>query len=350
MKKVLLSLIAAGLAAAFLITCQKEGEKPLETELNQVSINGAEYIARIYSFVETLEEIKTGNYLKQDEKMTVSESVEYIESALNIIHCFPDAEISEMATLSEIVLIPKDEHDEMDMETLAVFYDDVKDIIRNLLRNSGFDDRKLIMVAMEIFEAKDSVTIKSLIGNIKAKEFPEKDYWYGDLLGACDTTYVFETDAAKVIESLTHDYFISLRPTPPAGCRYVYVNPASKEIDDPYNEIYQLNFPPVNYLDFKVFFASDYYNDPPVGYLDDNIKCLGYYDEMLFYKGHYIDLLEEFEDELNKVYVGCEFLGSEYDYTPEGYDYPFPSIMHNLKFFVATWLTECTINDPISIE
>jgi len=337
------------MAAALLITCQKEGEKPLETELNQISNDGADYIARIYSFVETLEEIKTGNYLKQDEKMTVSESIEYIESALNIIHCFPDSEVSGMIILSENIVIPKDENEELDMQTASVFYDDVKDIVRDLLRNSGFDDRKLMMVVMEIFETKDSVTVKSLVGNTRTRALPYNDYWYGDLLGACNNTYVFETDAAKIIESLTHNYFISLRPTPPAGCRYVYVNQASKEIEDPYNEIYQLKFPPENYLDFKVFFASDYFNNPPVGYLHDTIKCLDYYNEILFYKGHYIDLLEEFETEQSKVYTGCNFNGMPYDYYPSG-AIAYISIMHTLEFFVATRLTECTYTNPISIE
>lgn len=98
---------------------------------------------------------------------------------------------------------------------------------------------------------------------------------------------------------------------------------------------------PDNYLDFKVFFASDYYNNPPQGDLHDTIKCMDYSDEIQFYRQQYIDLIEDFQDETNKYYSGCTFEGLVFWFPVNNNVYY--SIKHELLFTASTRLLVCSI-------
>lgn len=70
----------------------------------------------------------------------------------------------------------------------------------------------------------------------------------------------------------------------------------------------------------------------------------------MFYKQNYIELIEEFEIEKNKVYSGCEFEGKWFWYNPEMEDDPYYSIMHKLTITVSTRILICEVEDPIQID
>jgi hypothetical protein len=353
------NIITAALAIALVFgACSKEqpalteSEKVWTTTQFEMSDDDYEAINQIVDFKEKLDRHKKGDLLKSDEFVTMEDAKWLIESVVNVFHGFPDAEIAYFTFEEAKIILPKDNlNDLMNMEEVALFDEDIRSKIIQQLASYGLDGRHLVQSNLSFTENADSLLIKTLIGVEGDERLPYKDYWYGDLMGACDGTFELETDAAKRIESLVHYHFISNRPTPPTNCRYVYVNPVSKEIIEPWLQEYQINFPPVNYLDFKVFFASDYFNEVPQGDLDDEIKCLDYTNEMLFYKQNYIALIEEFEIEKNKFYSGCVFVGKEYLYKPV----PQPpieyySIMHELEFTVATRLMVCEIVDPTPID
>jgi hypothetical protein len=349
------TLLAALAIALVFGACSKE--QPAVTELEKVSTtpqfemsdDDHEAINLIIDFKENLDRHKNGDLLKSDVYVSMEDAKWLIESVINVFHGFPDAEIAYFTFEEEKVALPKENlNDLMNVEEVALFDEDIRNRIIQQLASYGLDGRHLVQSELSFTENADSLLIKTLIGVEGDERLPYKDYWYGNLMGACDGTFQLETDAAKRIESLVHYQFILNRPTPPANCRYVYINPVSKEIKEPWLPEYQINFPPVNYLDFKVFFASDYFNEVPQGDLDDDIKCLDYNSEMLFYKQNYIELIEEFEIEKNKVYTGCEFEGKWFWYWVENIDYY--SIMHNLNFTVSSRILICEIDDPIPIH
>jgi hypothetical protein len=350
-------LFLAALLLVFIGACNKEQNsmKSVEDATSIIRIDKSdddqEIIKKIIDFKKTLDSHKIGESLKSDELVTMEDAKCLIESVINVYHGFPDAEVEYFSFEKSKIAVPKvNLNDLMSIEEVALFDENIRSKIILQLSKYGIDGRHLILTQLAFSRNADSLLIKSLIGIEGDNKLPYKDYYYGDFMGACDGTYEFETDAAKRIEHLVHYHFKSNRPTPQANCRFVYINPATKEIKEPWLQEYQINFPPVNYLDFKVFFASDYFNEVPQGDLDDEIKCLDYTNEMLFYKQNYIELIEEFEIEKNKVYSGCVFIGKQYNYVPVP-PVQYYSIMHELAFTVSKRVMICDADfEPIAID
>jgi hypothetical protein len=338
--------LLSGWTAIYFSSCQKSGENKIaQTDLNltetfENSPENQAMLDKILDFKEVLSLAKEGETLKNDMDMSMDEATWYLESIINIFHGFPNKEVDYFYLEDGVIALPKENLQELMNINEVVLYDDaIRSIIIQQLSIHEEDGKHLVQTTLEFNPTIDSLYIKSLIGVESDGRLPYKDYYFGDNLGACDGTFVFETDAAKRLEAMVHYHFITNRPLPPSDCRFVYINPIHKLINQPWLPEYQLDPTPDNYLDFKVFFASDYFNDPPQGDLDDVVKCLDYSDEMLFYKQQYIDLIEEFENDNNKYYSGCTFEGKEYLYQPNEAEYY--SIMHEIEFTVSSRIIVC---------
>ncbi|MCK9451817.1 MAG: hypothetical protein M0Q90_09015 [Bacteroidales bacterium] len=349
MKNSVFSTLAFALIVAMIISsCTKQIEDPVSknySEEQAIEVNSPEnqeMLNKIVSFKETLDQIKAGQLLKSDVVLSMSDAKWLIESEINVFHGFPNKEVDYFYLEEGVIPLPKDDlEDLMNAEEVVAFDESVKNIIIQQLSTYVEEGKHLVQTTLMISPATDSLYIKTLIGIESDGRLPYKDYYYGDNLGACDGSFVFETDAAKRLESMVHYHFITNRPEPPTNCRYVYVNPVSKPINRPWLEEYQLDNTPDNYLDFKIFFASDYYNNPPQGDLHDTIKCMDYSDEIQFYRQQYIDLIEDFQNETNKYYSGCSFDGSVFWFAINDFEYY--SIKHDLLFTASTRLLVCSI-------
>ena len=197
---------------------------------------------------------------------------------------------------------------------------------------------KLLLVDIEVagYDSNGDATIN--IGSLAGNEYPvvlhDDNWWYGEQLGMCGTGNNAPEDAASQLQKRVID---ELLPTTSSNCKWYFTN-----LENTYftPTDYQLDSNPDNYLDYKIFYATD-----AVGPLDYDVKCLSQY-EMTFYEGHYIYLAEDYEDQYLKDFAKCEISGNPYN------DAGITRIQHDYRIFIGNRILECdfTIDDILAIE
>ena len=165
------------------------------------------------------------------------------------------------------------------------------------------DNKKFVMATVSdaglLANGKRNLRISTLTGTGLATQSgdfgnDEKYLFNGDATINCNGAQSLSATKMFEVKLLSH-----FEPTPPTGCRYFFFGLESTlqpKYTDPGN---QLNTTLTNYLDYKIFAASDAVLNNPI---NDEIMCLDYnhsndVHEMQFYFDHLVTFANEW---LNK--------------------------------------------------
>ena len=278
--------------------------------------------------------------LKSGEFKHIEDAIFDIESSMNFTYCYTNIQTSYKILLKDHINVIVNNEDSLSMNDVAVFSDSVKIILRNQVLSTEFDDKKLLVVDLnleEILNNNARISITSLIGNANGIIFfgPPADWMYGDDLGKCDDPTIL-SDAAEQLQYRVQE---EQTDNPPPNCYYYFINTSEKNIDVTHNFLfYSLigqNNPEDNYKDYSVYYATS-----EVEPYDDDVKCLEA-EEIDFYYVYYNQFVDDFEDETNKKLNEIIIDGFA-----EPYGLNNERLRHNLKIIVGKRLLVCNITPP----
>ncbi len=279
--------------------------------------------------------------LKCGEFKHIEDAVFDIESSMNFTYCYTNIQTSDKILVNDHINVIVTNEDSLSMNDVAVFSDSIKIILRNHVLSTEFDDKKLLVVDLNLEEIENNnarINITSLIGNANGIIFfgPPADWMYGDNLGKCDDPTIL-SDAAEQLQYRVQE---EQTDNPPPNCYYYFINNSEKNIDVTHNFLfYSLigqNNPEDNYKDYSVYYATSEVEP----YDDDDVKCLEA-EEMDFYYVYYNQFVDDFEDETNKKLN---------EIITDGFAEPYglnnEQVRHNLKIIVGKRLLVCNITPP----
>ena len=339
-KKILAALTAAVIfTITFVVvqSCQKTSDvrEPVVSGLDDESTAVREHIL---AFKAKMEYYRQNPNLKSSGTSYTADSATIeIESLINFDFCYTNIECNQKTFATSQVIMPLDEYDSInDPNLMDVYYDKVIDTVQAQMGRVNYTNMKLLLVDLEVsgYESNGDAIIKvgSLIGNEQNIVFHNDNWWYGRNLGLCGSQQYAPEDGASQLEARVID---NVLPDPPAGGRWHFTNPVPTTIDptqDPLDET------PDNYLDYKVFYATE-----AVGTIDFDVKCMSIY-EMSFYKNHYIDYAQGCET-TDLKFADCLIEGKQYT---DDYFY----IQHEYTIWVGYRFVEYTITvgDILAVE
>jgi hypothetical protein len=298
--------------------------------------------AHILAFKEKCNYYLQNPEFKSGEFKHIEDAVFDIESSMNFTYCYTNIQTSDKILVNDHINIIVTNEDSLSMNDVAVFSDSVKIILRNQVLSTEFDDKKLLVVDLNLEEIVNNnarISITSLIGNANGIIFfgPPADWMYGDNLGKCDDPTIL-SDAAEQLQYRVQE---EQTDNPPPNCYYYFINNSEKNIDVTHNFLfYSLigqNNPEDNYKDYSVYYATS-----EVEPYDDDVRCIEA-EEMSFYYVYYNQFVDDFEDETNKKLDQIVIYGFA---EPYGFNNTHERLRHNLKIIVGKRLLVCNITPP----
>ncbi|MDP2424234.1 MAG: hypothetical protein U1C46_10225 [Bacteroidales bacterium] len=330
MKKIIVFLFVSFLAVVLFYACQKdESQNFSNSMLESVSEDQS---TRILAFKGKMAYYRNNPELKSEADCYYSsEAVLALEALVNFNFCHTGIECNRSVFLVSQVVMPLDEMSKINDPKLAqLYFAVIIDSIKAQINRVNYVNMKLLLVDLEHtgydINGNAIISVGSLIGNEQATMLPDENWWYGENLGMCNGNYYAPEDAASKLAARITSAMI---PSPGNNCRWYYTQIENKYI---FPQQDTLNNPPVNYLDYKIFYATT------AGGLiiDDEVKCLSAL-EMNFYKGHYNDYAIAFQLATNKKFSNCTVLGGP---VYELFSY---SIQHRYTIYVGKRWLECTM-------
>ncbi len=315
--------------------CKKDLEtsKDTRTQITQEELETSEAkITHILDFRERMEYYQYHPNLKSGGlKYAANEAVLEIESQLNFNYCYINTiEYSNKAQYYTEVVMPLDELLEIYESDLSIhYYDDVIVAVQNHMNQSGFANKRLMLVDLELngFDGNNDalVGVTSIVGNqgTLVQAYSEEGWKYGFTMGTCDDQQIGQWDAALELEYAVKSVHMMM---PPPG--YILrwdiihtegpVDPYDFPVDDP-NDF-------DNYCDCQVYVAKQLYGD-----IDEHVRCLSDNIELPFYEQHYNDLVFLFETQYSLSYIDCMVTGNEFGIND---DY---QIQHDYRIQLGTY-------------
>jgi hypothetical protein len=296
MKKLMLAMIAAGIAVALIYSCSKETTP--DTERFDTTIEEPDVSRLILNFTERLEARNEGLPFKSEESISIDSAIWYIDATLN--YSYAKANHSFGRLHWDTVYL------EMNvLDSYKAMYADVLDSYDASL--NGLSDRyhsiteenKQFMMAMvedmgPLPGSKRNLRIITVTGTgtlENSGDFDENEayLWNRNATYNCD----FEPSVGAPIkfEALLNSHY---NPEPGNNCRWWFYGQTTVVKYDYKDPIYLLNNPLTNYLDYKIFAASQ-----EIGNITDETKCLEYGQggsdthEMQFYYDYLKGLVDE---------------------------------------------------------
>ncbi len=215
------------------------------------------------------------------------------------------------------------------------------------------ENRKFVMATVSDAGALPNGKRKLKIATLTGTGFPisgnfENDENYKYNRGAlynCDG--ILSMGAPEVFELKLSDHFKAAQP--PTGCRVFYYGSESSMVID--YQLHRLNTTLTNYLDYKVFAASD-----DVLPITSETECLEYNQagsgihEMQFYMDHLIDFVNQWLDQpgntgINRKWFAGSNILSKCEFSDVGYKkiWHIPTLLFKKRGYM------CEQGDPIEL-
>ena len=297
---------AALMVAGTFNSCSKDQPAPTDADSYQdFQIAETSDINKLLlQFNQKYEDFKDGKLHKSGEKISKDSVIWYIDAAINFNYASGVYSFGRLHRDTIYVEVQFDaEMKALLAEVFETYEQSLIGIGQKYYAITG-EHKKFVMATVSdagpLADGKRKLRIATLTGTGEATLSGD----FGD-----DENYLFNRDATINCDgaqslSATKMFEVKLlshfEPTPPTGCRYFFFGLESTlqpKYTDPGN---QLNTTLTNYLDYKIFAASDAVINHPI---NDEIMCLDYnhsndVHEMQFYFDHLVTFANEW---LNKL-------------------------------------------------
>jgi len=141
---------------------------------------------------------------KSNENISLEDALENMELLINAEHGFPFEEYGKRQTDIVSFQLQADENGNVSLAEVNTAYNEMINQVREAYNNTGFAEKGLILVTLSINETdKSGTTINATVTTGNATE-PDTDiftdcWYYGEDMGKCDGTFVFEKDGGDAI-------------------------------------------------------------------------------------------------------------------------------------------------------
>ena len=288
------TLLAALAIALVFGACSKEDTN----KQNLMATTEADPSSLVLGFKQKMEDHKNGFYFKSSEKIQIDSAIWYIDATLNYTyadagHAFArmhrDTLYTEMSLVNGYEAAYEEVFDAYDTFLAGLshhYYEEVegdnKQFIMARVDNMGplpGNKQKLRIITLT---GTGTLLQTDEFGNDEAYKYEDFALWdcFGNNVG---------TNAPQLFEALLSQHY---NPEPANNCRWYFYGSTDALFLD-YND-YPLDPTPDNYLDYKIFAASE-----AVANFDDWTECLEYnyqgsgIHEMQFYYDHLKDFADQ---------------------------------------------------------
>ncbi len=245
-------------------TKQEDAEVVLATEdvKDYTVFNKISYFAEKMTFYKENPNYKDGESLNADEAMWL------MEGAVNLTYGFPFEDYGEFTSADATLIVQKNQDGKIDMDVVAVRYQQLIDEAREDYYNSGFDDKGLYIVILEKTEETDyevSFNVETVTGNKGIDPYPFNigdNWWYGEYGGGCAGNTQPGLDAAHELVNVYPKYDMN-------ECMAL-AGPKSVEVTGGEEWLRRPNDPKDNYNDYYIFCM----NNMVVPFNHDDDLCL----------------------------------------------------------------------------
>lgn len=361
MKKVLLSLIAAGLVAALIYSCSKENEKTnftYDIANNELKMSNDDIaiMNKIIEFRDKTALVRENPDTLSSELYSPEDAIWNIETFFNVTYGFPDNTYGKTKADTLKVNLPLNPYGKVLLSDIVDVYDELVVKTSRVYHASDFVNKGLLLMSITQDDTNNNLLeliIRVVTGELRGtppdppvqwQPFGEDDNWYyGYLSGDCDFIYGHgETDAAKQLQETLHLY--KPVPIPIPGYRYVYV------LDDPIHRFgHEYQNTAGEYLIFYIAKADGNFT------ADD--KCLVTEEMNFHYFGQKEVIYNIIPEELNKptnwVFMACELTGKR-ETNPEQNNihclHHGNSLDYAYRYLVPIWDIGIQVELPIYID
>jgi hypothetical protein len=299
MKKLILSLIVAVMAAALIYSCSKEIAESEVTQPYsdfdlQISNNIKGFIAGVSYQMENPD-------LKSDESFSIDSALWYLESTFNYCYGFPGEYYRQYEIDTFMLTLNLTSDNRVSMNELTAKYDIMLQEITDAYYNVAFEEKGLSLINLQeatITEDEVSFSVNVATGEkgippqliISGPFVEDDDWWYGEMEGRCNE-FLNDSDAAKQL-------MIAMNATlpNPIGSFHV-INPTTinREGGKPNLRRETDPNPPDNLYDFYLFYGTEQISPVEL--------CL-YRNDMNIYYGflRHLLLIKIRNEEFNSLY------------------------------------------------
>jgi hypothetical protein len=326
--------------AVLMHSCNKQEDL---TQTPETTVPEKDYTIynKISSFTKKMDYYKESPTYKSYESMPVDSALWLMEGAMNLTYGFPFEEYGEFTTGYAELTLNKNQDGEIDMDEVAVKYQQLIDEAREDYYNSGYEDKGLYILNLEkTYEDNGLVTfsVETVTGNRGvAPPWPftlDDNWWYGDDDGGCAGNNASSSDAAQELAAAYPTYSLNENMAI-AGPVYVSVVGGDEWLRRPNDNL-------DNLYDYYIFSVSE--NIEPFNMGQDLCLMAG---EMATYYGFLDYVITELAREHENIPNCYDFIDFtvKYGYSVYVTDGGFFKYMHEFELWYGSPF-EKPVNDP----
>jgi len=330
-------LILSGWTIIQFTACQKDtGQNPVQHEEDPTQ--------RIEQFYADMQNWKQGVPNKSGQRISLDSAIWYIDATLNYYYANNNSSSAHFhwdTVYVEMELM--NDFEAMYQQVFASYDESLMGLSEKYHAISG-ENKRFIMAMINDYgslpNAKRQLQIVTVTGTGSIQntgDFGENEnFRYEDFVEDDCFGNTINTNAPEIFEAALYQYF---NPAPGSNCRWSYYG-STFSLSINYEDN-QLNYPLTNYLDYKVFAASE-----AVAPFDGNTECLEYdyngsgIHEMQFYFDHKVgfvgDWLNSSQNIGNKKLAIARIKSREKFYEHD------KNIYHEPTFFFRKRILSCT--------
>lgn len=282
----MLVVVAFAVSAAIFYACSKQDSTVNPAAEQQLSPQDLKINNTIKSFRDKVSYLRENPGYKSGESYTADSALWLLEATINYSHTFPNDYYGQLITDTLNLTLATNDAGEVDMNELALKYDEMKASISTVYHSKAIDNKGLVLVNLEDVSFKsDEVNIEVVaVTGERTNEIPNPpapggpfwigdNWWYGEGQGLCSENNSDGSDAAKQLKLAIHEEFSNLEhQTTMLNLQYFDIkggDPRIKRTD--WNDVED------NHLDYLLYFASD-----NLGISDDTL-CVEWQEMNLYY-------------------------------------------------------------------
>ena len=297
--------LIAGATVITLYSCKKEAIETTPGKGISISQEDLRIQNLITNFKKRVDYYKENPDFKSSETMSVDSAIWYIDATLNFYYAkanHPFAVLHRDTSYFELNIL---QDLEATIDQIVLSYGESLSKLSQSYHEIQEENKQFIMADVRDMGPIDDTKRNLQIITVTGTGFSETDGEFGE-----DEAYLFKRDAIYdcygtpsngapiIFETHLNNHF---NPDPSGNWHWAFIGQATT-IEYNYWD-YQLNNNPVNYLDYKVFCASE-----AVAVITSVTECLEYdqeqsgIHEMQFYYDHLIDLINEWMNSGQNIY------------------------------------------------
>ncbi len=349
MTRLFLLFLATCFLAGTFNSCNKE---TIQSENSSAEVSDESVIRLLSNFTDAYSSFQNGKLLKSGQKIDLDSVIWYIDGAINYNYASGEFSFGKFHKDTVYVEVALDPNMKAMIEDVLKLYGESLQLIGSKYYAISGENRKFVMATVSdagtLPNGKRKLKIATLTGTgfpVSGNFGPDENYKYNrGALYNCDG--IPSSGAPEVFELMLSDHF---NTTPPTGCRVFYYGTESAlEI---HYESHRLNTTLTNYLDYKIFAASD--NVLPI---TNVTECLEYdqdgsgIHEMQFYLDYLIDFVNQWLDQPGNSGTNRKwFAGSNIISKSEVNDFNEKGIWHVPTLLLKKRGYSCEQVDPIEL-